>query len=167
MGFWDVDYNKGVWEELAVRLRQTVQYAWLKVLVSPVVRLHGLFNTNREANEYELAHNGQVCHLEAVLNDVFDETDRGIYIEDPDYVDALYIYLTAEAKPVYLGVTGETIVGMDNPRYIYTVAEEYTGGGLQFKVMVPSTLTFDSDRMVALVNKYRLVSKKNFTIETY
>lgn len=167
MGFWDVDYNKMVWERLAVRLRQTVQYAWLKVLVSPVVTIAGWFNTNREANEYDVAHNGQVCHLEGVLNDTFDETDRRIYIEDPDYIDPLHIYLTPEKKTVWLGLTGETIAGMDNPRYLWTVAEEYSGGGLQFKVMVPSALTFDTARMRAVVNKDRLVSKKNFSIETF
>jgi hypothetical protein len=167
MAFWDVDYNAKVWQSLPVWLRQTAVYAWLKVVVSPVVTISGAFNVNRLANEYEVAHNGQVCRLEGVLNDVFDATGRGIYIEDPAYVDALYIYRTDEEKPMWLGVTGETIPGMDNPRWAYTVAEEYTGGGLQFVVKVPVALVYDADRMKAVINKYRLVSKKNYSIVTY
>jgi hypothetical protein len=76
MGFFDIDYNVKAWQSLPVRLRQAVQYAWLKVLVSPVVYLAGLFKVNRDANLYELAHDGQVCFLEAVLNDTFDPVVR-------------------------------------------------------------------------------------------
>lgn len=167
MGFWVTDYNKKGWEQLPVWWRQTTFYAWIKVIVSPVIYLAGLFKTNRDKNIYELAHNGQVCHLEAVLNDVFDATDRGIYIDDPAYIDPIYLYQDVELKPVWLGVTGETIAGVDSPVWAYLVSEEYTGGGVQFKVMVPVAVTYDAARMRALVNKYRLVSKKNFTIETY
>ena len=162
-----MDFNKKGWEQLPVWWRQTTFYAWIKVIVSPVIYLAGLFKANRDKNIYDLGINGQVCYLEKALNDVFDATDRRIYIDDPDYVDPIYVYRTDELKTIWLGKTGETIVGMTNPIPAYLRSEEYTGGGLQFKVMVPLAVTYDAARMRALVNKYRLVSKKNFTIETY
>lgn len=167
--FYNIDFNAKAKQNLPVRLRQAIMYAWLKVLISPVVSLAGSFKTNRDDNLYDLAHNGQVCKLEAVLNDVFDNTGRGIYISDPSYKDALNIYRRVELKPVYLSRRSEIgSTSYPSPRYLYRRSELYTGGGLQFIINVPTAVTatavYDVDRLKALVDKYRLVSKKNYSI---
>lgn len=171
MGFWDINYNAKAWQQLPVRLRQVVQYVWVKCLLRPVVVLHGLFADNREANLYELAHNGQVCHLEGVLNDAFDNTLRRIYIEDPEYYDPIYVYQHTEDKPVYVAKNSELPVsGYAAPVYAFLSSEVYSGSGLQFKVRVPAAISLTTEtlgRMRALINRYRLVSKSNYTITNF
>lgn len=165
MGFWDKDFEAGAWYDIPVRLRQAVQYAWAKVCISPVVYLAGLFRTYRNNNLYDLSHNGQVCKLEAVLNDTFDPIDRRIFIADPDYVDPEYTYLRSELKPLYLWQRSE--VGVDPDAavvYTYRRSEVYTGGGVQFIVHMPVGLVYDSARLTALIDKYRLPSKVNYTV---
>jgi hypothetical protein len=39
-----------------------------------------------------LSYNGQVCHLERLLNDKFDLTNRGIYITDAESIPPLIAY---------------------------------------------------------------------------
>ncbi len=165
MGFFDIDHNAKAWQTLPVRLRQAAQYAWVKVLVSPVLYLSGLFSANRDEKLYELAHNGQVCYLEAVLNDVFDSVGRGIYIEDPDYIDPLFLFPPLHLKPVYLGLTSEAgTTAYPDPQWLYLRGELYSGGGVQFIVHVPVGLPYDLNRMKAVIEKYRLISKTNYTI---
>ncbi len=161
MGFFDVDFGVKAWQFLPVRLRQAIQYAWAKVCVSGVVYMAGIFRTNRDANLYDLAHNGQVCKMEAVLNDVFDNVARTIYITDPAYIDPVYLYRRSELKPVYLYRRSES-----SPVYLYRRSECYDGSGVQFIVNVPAALygAIDLSRMRALIEKYRLVSKTNYII---
>lgn len=165
MGYFDIDYNVKAWQNLPVRLRQTVQYAWLKVLLRPVMFLAGLFKANREANIYDLKHNGQVCFMEAVLNDTFDPALRRIFIDDPAYIDPLYLFPPMSLRPVYLGLASEagTTIYPD-PQWLYLRTELYSGGGVQFIIHVPAGLAVDLPRMRALTDKYRLVSKNNYAI---
>lgn len=162
MSVFDIDYNVKGWQALPVRLRQAIQYAWVKVCVRGVVALAEVFKSNRTANVYVCKHNSQVCFLEGALNDVFDAVDRGIYIDDPVYVDPVYVYRNFELKPVYIYKDVEA-----QPVYVYKDSELYSAGGVQFVVFVPVALVYDVDRLKALVNFYRLASKWHWTIETY
>ena len=167
MGYFDIDYNASAWQNLPVRLRQAVMYAWCKVVVSPVIYLAGLFAVNRNANLYNLAHNGQVCYLTAVLNDTFDSTLRRIYISDPAYIDPLFIYLEDELKPVWVGLESEVgSTPYPDPQWVYLESEVYTGGGVQFVVNVPAAI-LNVPYMKAVINKYRLASKSNYSIVTF
>lgn len=164
MGFYDINYNAKAWQSLPIRLRQAVHYAWVKVLISPVVYLAGLFKTNRDANVYELAHNGQVCYLEAILNDTFDPLTRSIYIDDPAYIDPLFLFPSPDEKPVYLGLTSEAgSTVYPDPQWFYLQTELYSGGGVQF-IVHDSGVVYDTHRMRALIDKYRLMSKTNYLV---
>ncbi len=163
---FDVDFNILIWQLLPVRLRQPLQYAWMRCLVTPVNWLYGQFKSFRSTNLYNLAHNGQVCYLEAALNDVFDPVSRGIYISDGPYVDPVYLYRRSEGKPVYLSRRSEVgSTPYDAPTYLYRRSETFTGGSASFIVNVPSALTFDSSRMKGvLTNK---LPGKTYKIVTY
>lgn len=167
MGYYDIDYDVLVEQSIPTKLRNTLMKAWLKCLVQPVRWLYAKFQTNRTANLYDMAHNGQVCKLEAVLNDTFDPTLRRIYIGDGPWIDPVFIYLRTELKDEYLALPAELpVIDYDAPMYLYTVAEtsvEY----VQFIVYYPVALTFDVERMKALINKYRLAGKKYYTIESF
>lgn len=168
MPFYIVDYNADAWNNLPVRLRQSIMYAWLKVLIKPIIDLAALFGNNRAINLYILAHNSQVCYMEAALNDTFDDSGRGIYISDPVYADAIYLFEDAELKPVYMAMDAELpVVGYEAPVYAFQDGEAYSGLGVQFIVNVPVAVVFDTDRMKALIDYYRLPSKNNYSIVTF
>ena len=147
---------------LKVRWRNSVMLAWLNVLVSPVVYIYGLFTTYMAGVIYGLNITSQVCFMEKALNDTFDTVARRIYISDPVYDDPVYLYLDDEEKPVWLYLDSEA-----RPLWLYLDSEVYADGGVQFVVYVPAGLVYDTNRMKALINKYRLVSKNNYVISTF
>ena len=171
MPFFDVDFDLLVWAYLPVRRRLTAWMAWLRALLSPLRGLHILFTSFRTDNLYYLAHNGQVCFLEAVLNDTFDNVSRGIFISDPVYHDPLFLYRRTELNPLWLGRRSEVgATPYPDPEWFYTDAEVYLLTVDTFIVNVPSAITLDTNtisRMKALIDKYRLVSKKNYSIVSY
>lgn len=159
MGIFDIDYSKLSKQLLPVMLRKTMLVKYLAVMVSPIVRLYEFFTTHRASQLYELDHNGQVCRLEAVLNDRFDNTLRRIYIEDARAIFATPLYRRVENKPVYLRRRSE-----NKPVYLRRRAELTHGGA--FVVKVPTALTFDTEEMKALINKYKMAGK-TYAIKTF
>jgi hypothetical protein len=167
MAYFDVDISTLVRHLLPVRLRKSITLAWLNCLVQPVRELYALFLANRAGNLYVLGHNGQTVYLEAALNDTFDPIARGIFISDGANADPLFVYLDAEAQPLWLGlVSEEGTTSYPDPQWLYTDPETSVNG-YQFIVMVPAGLVYDPARMTAMIDKYRLPSKNIYTIETY
>ena len=172
MSVFDVDFSSvGLPKYVTpVRLRQSKMLAWLQALVSPVSYHYGLFTTNRTNDLYDLSHNGQVCYLKAALNDVFDPTGRRIYITDGPYVDPDFIYQAIEQKalPIDLVIEiGLAVIPAPDPVPLYTSAETYWLG-VQFIIKVPHVVAgipgYDLNRLRALVDKYRLVGKNNYSV---
>ena len=172
MSVFDVDFSSaGLPKYLTpVRLRLSKMLAWLQALVSPVNYLYGLFGANRANDLYDLSHNGQVCYLQAALNDVFDNISRRIFIVDGPYVDPDFIYQVIEAKPLPIDLNSEIgsgVIPVPDPMPLYTSAETYLLG-VQFIVVVLNTVasspTYDINRLRAIVDKYRLVSKNNYSV---
>lgn len=167
MGYYDIEYDTLTVQLIPTRLRKLVMKAWLQCLVAPVKWLYNKFMLNRTANLYDVAHNGQVCKLEAVLNDAFDNTLRRIYIGDGPYIDPVFIYLIPELKEVPIAKISELpVVDYEAPLPLYMISETSVEG-VQFVVYYPTGLIFDLPRMQALINKYRLVGKKYYTIVSY
>ena len=164
MSVYDIDFPLLVRQLLPVRLRNDKTTRWLQCLVAPVVELYGLFTANRLRNVYNLAHNSQVTYLQAVLNDVFDPVARGVYIDDGGVIDPLFVYLSSENEPMWLGLTSEAgITTYPDPEYLYTGAETLASL-VCFVVKVPFGVVFDEVRLRALVDKYRLPSKGNYSV---
>lgn len=159
MGIFDIDYGKLIVQLKPVRLRKAKIKAFTKVLVSPIVVLYNDFKSFRLEVLYELNHNGQICRLEGMLNDKFDNSLRRIYIVDAPIVLPLFIHRRAEAKPVYLRRRSEA-----TPKYIRRNAELTKGGA--FIVKVPVSLVFDTSMMKALIDKYKLAGKA-YKIQTF
>ena len=171
MGFFNIDYDSLVPQLAPVKLRQPIMMSWLKVLVSPVKWLYNLFMANRKSNLYLLAHDGQVCFLESVLNDAFDPVSRGIYITDGPFKDPLFLYLNTEVKPLWLGlISEEGGTTYPDPEVLYTDLETYALG-VCFIIHVPTLVTtgpgYDVVRLKALTDVYRLPGRNNYTVVTY
>ena len=165
--FYDINWGSLIYYLLPVRLRNAKQRSWLGALLNPVYDTYVQFYQGRTNNLYELAHNSQVVYLEGILNDIFDGGAGGIYIADGVIADPLYVFLTAETEPLWLGLFSEAgSTPYPDPQWLFTNAETSVTG-YQFIVKVPSYLTFDTNRMKAVIDKYRLPSKNNYGIITY
>lgn len=154
MPLFDIDYHALLEQKLPVRWRNPVMIAWCRVLISRVVYLKAEFDTNRAANLYRLAHNGQICKLCAALNNKFDPALRGIFIGNGAFVEPVYIYLISELKPVYMYQISE-----NKPVYMRQISEVYTGEGVSFVVHVPAGLGYDVNQMEALIDDNKLAGK--------
>ena len=159
-----------VWNQIPTRMRQLVNYAWLKCLIAPCAYLKGLFDTNRAANLYFLAHNSQVCFIQAAINDTFDPVSRRLYIADPQYDDPLVVFTVTEIPPdttVPLYLASETTPTGAQPILPLYLESEVGIDNNCFVVMVPTALALTSDQINQLrgmVDEYRLPGKNNYTI---
>jgi len=135
-------------------LRSPTQLAWLRLMVSPLEQVLDWFTNSRRDNLYNLAHNSQKCYLRAVLNDRFDISSRRIRIEDGNKYKRQYIYTDGEQKPKFLGTM-----------FLYDDAD-YSDTGVDFIVLVPSDLQYNTYEMQALLDFYKLASKR-YKIQTY
>jgi hypothetical protein len=145
---YDIDYNKLAQWLLPPALRKDKTIGWLAALIRPVVWLYQVFLRYRKQKLYELTITPQVCYLERLLNDKYDYTQRRIRIVDAIDHTPLFIFQTAELKPVYLGA-----------KYIFTDSE---AGDIQddFVIKVPKDITFQDAEMISLVKQYKLAATK-------
>ena len=147
---YDINFSRFVRWWTAYFLRKPLLLTLLGVLVYPVAQLHQVFLRFRTAKLYQLKITPQVCYLEMMLNDSFDNTARGIYIEDAIWHLPTYIYQEAELKPVYLAIESEAA-----PVYVYTESEagEFRD---DFVVKVPATVLFNIEEMKGKIDSYKL-----------
>lgn len=150
-----IDFDKLVFYLTPTFLRRIKLYNWLRVIVSPIAALYSTFMSYRDVIRYRLNHNSQVCYLQAVLNDAFDNIDRRIIIKSGGFLQPLYVYTPPEERPVYIG-----------KEYIYTTAQ-LEGGQSDFIVQFPialkpvdaTTLQGYLNDIESVVNEYKLASK--------
>lgn len=155
MSKWaEIDFNKLSVLLTPTFLRKEKTLAWLRVLIFPIAQLYAEWYNNRQQNLYKLRHNGQICYLRAVLNDEFDPQLRRVRIDDGAGAKPFYIYTEGENKPKWLNVEA-----VNKPIYLHGQAA-YAGTGVDFYVHVPADLNFDKNKMRALIDFYRLASKR-------
>lgn len=144
---YDIDIKKLSVLLLPTFLRKAKMVAWLHGLVTPLVSLHYAFQQKRNADLYNLNHNGQVCYLRGVLNDAFDVEQRRIKITDGNTYRRQYIYTRGEKKPKYLGKI-----------YLHERGD-YSDESVDFIVVAPREI-YRENEMKALIDFYRLASKR-------
>lgn len=137
-------------------LRRPLLASLLYAVLTPLGYLHTRFMLFRQDATYRLGHNGQVCHLRAVLNDTFDPELRRITITDTaQNIGVLFVYLREEARAVLVPQRETGTTQLVNRRGFGGVS------GYDFIVNVPLTLRgLDESRLKAVVNTYKLVSKR-------
>ncbi len=150
--YYQIDFDKLVLLLLPTFLRKSKLVAFAGVLIAPIKEMYNEFSEQQKKDWYRLNHNGQVFSLRKVLNDAFDNELRRIKIMDADEYERLYIYTPIENQPLYLNSEGE------ETKYIYTSAE-YTNQ-FDFVVVVPLDLEYNTYKMRALINEYKLVTKQ-------
>ena len=81
----------------------SIRMAWLNVIIKPVKDLYDAFILYRATALYKLNFNGQIIYLEHILNDVFDNANRGIYIDNTADLNRVYLFNSSElVTPVYV-----------------------------------------------------------------
>lgn len=157
---YDLNYKKLALLLLPVKLRRARLATFLYTCILPVQRLARTFGTFRDGTDYRLTHNGQVCHLRAVLNDQFDLQERRIYIGEVDELPPNTLYLRRMARFLHTRPRAAGQPLMVNRRG-YDRSNLY-----DFAVVLPAALhgTVDESRLRAVVNLYKLASKRFLTV---
>lgn len=106
------------------KIDRAKQNAWLRVILSPLRRLFGLFELFKASQDLELAQTGQVIALRKLLNDRIDPVQRRITIQDG--TNGGFVLSNIRA----------TIISAAQPNIIGT-----QGGGYDFIIKIPSDFT--------------------------
>lgn len=131
---YNINWRKFIIENLEVDLRRVKTVKWLEVLFKPIIWLHIEFLAYRTQALYKVNHNSQICYLQAVLNDSFDNIQRRIIIRNAKIKEPLWFYEPEENKPVVF------YESEDNKPVYFREEWELLGDGADFTVLVPIDL---------------------------
>lgn len=155
---YDVNMKRLALLALPTWLRRPLAGALVYAGVGPLGRLLQELRVYRSDTRYRLGHNGQVCKLRGVLNDVFDPEERRIEIEESESAGSI------EVTTVWLREAGRWVMVKRRGNGCMIVHREGFGGtsGYDFWVTVPMELrTAKTEaRLRATVNMYKLASKR-------
>lgn len=154
MPFFNVNWSRFAVQTLPTALRKTKVVQFVLALYEPIKDSYNGFVQFMDEQLYDARINGQVIKLERVLNDTFDPIDRRIYITDGLYYDAPTFYEEWKNMPVIFYAEGDT----RNPVF-WTTDVLNNRVSVNFYVNVPAAIFFDSARMRALVNKYKILGR--------
>jgi hypothetical protein len=136
-------------------LRKPLVAAFSETATEPVISIKAMFDDYRRDVNYRLYHNGQVCFLRAVLNDYFDPILRRITIGDADNDRILsLVFMRTENRFMMIPQrqSGNAVI-LNRRGFSGTT-------GYDFTVNVPAELTEQSNRITAITDIYKLVSKR-------
>ena len=196
---FNIDFSALLTNNLPMEWITSLRLIWLKVLINEIKLNYGKFLDYRTAGLYKLSFNSQVIYLEHILNDMFDNINRGIYIDNVADLNRPYLHNKVEGvAPFYfynnynpstsyiIGqrcVEGNTVYkaigngtgNLPSASPIYFIADktiEFFKNKIEYQlmndfiVMVPTSVTFDTNAMKAVVNYYKLAGKR-YTIQTF
>ena len=115
----------------------------------------GGYITLFDKKHYDLSITTQVCFLEKMLNDKYDEGQRLIRIEDPEVIEGRFFFPHTDTpdKKFYFG------------KEAYFVKDtRYNSANLRFIVVLP-VLIEATDEMRALIDRYKLASVSYWIVE--
>lgn len=156
---FSIDYKKLIVLLLPTMLRKPILFALLKSATKPVVSLYDTFSSNRSRNLYEVEQNGQVCYMRKMLNDNFDRDQRRIYISDGESSEWVFLF----QKSTFNSQGGKQPVWVSNEEPVLVPRQgSVSAAGSDFVVNIPVALrgAADENRITALVNYYKLASKR-------
>ena len=154
---YDVNFKRLALLLLPTFRRRPLLAALAYAAVSPLQYLHTRFMLWRRDTDYRLLHNGQVCCLRGLLNDLFDPIDRRITVtEEVSNVGNIVLHRREAQRAVRLPARG-------SGRMVVLNRRGYGGvSGYDFWVNIPVALLdeIDTDRVRAVVDSYKLASKR-------
>ena len=140
---------------IPVRLRRSVLVAFLSAVVLPFSKIKRALSEYADEKIKELKITGQTCKLQQLLNDTFDNKERRIRIIDSSLIDLPMVYVFPRGNDNVLFVE-------DKNRSVFVQMSVKTAAvATDFYVVIPKSLKlFDNPQLKALVNTYKLASKR-------
>ncbi len=157
---YDLDIKRLAVMLLPSVLRLPLHVGFALAIITPLSYIYKLFTGFRNDTIYRLTHDGQVCYLRAVANDLFDPDQRRITITDAATSSGgVILYKRALDRAVLLPMRASGTAVILNRRGFGGV------NGYDFYVNIPLALyeTIDLNQLTAVINTYKLASKR-FTI---
>ena len=131
---YSINWNRFVALQVPSFLRKAKLLAYLNALIVAVAHLHVAFLAFRRQALYKVNHNSQICYLQAVLNDSFDNVQRRIVIRNAILREPVWFYEPEENKPVWF------YEASDNKPVYFREENEFVGDGADFLVVMPIAL---------------------------
>lgn len=158
---FNIDFRHIAYNLIPYFLRSDESLSWLYALAEPVSELNIVFNSFRDNTIYKLQFTSQTIYLEHYLNDKFDPIGRGIYIENLNELDWIFLYNIIEEKPpLYLFNDAEAAP----PVYFKNFTELLND--INFIINIPVAVVYVENIVRARVDFYNQAGK-NYTIVTY
>jgi hypothetical protein len=153
---YSINFKKLALWLIPAPLRTLELLQWILALFAPLVMLHDSLIAYRNNIIYWLGINSQVCYLEKMLNDKYDNTLRRIFIAKPQTFDPVYVFTIPELKPIPVSLRIE-----NKPVILYTNSETLAAG-VDFIVVIPMALSANMVEMNALIDKNKLPDKEHY-----
>lgn len=133
---------------------------FIQALLKGLQSLNNTFNTYTQSIQENIKFNGQKIYLQRRLNDLYDNTQRRIYIVSEQGIETKYIYRNSELQTDYIYRISEA----QTPFYVGRKAE--SGAEYDFIVYVPISLLYNDDAFNATITRY-IAADKRYIIQTY
>lgn len=133
---------------------------FLQACLKGLQTLNDKFNVFTLATQEDIKFNGQKIYLTRRLNDLYDSTNRAIYIATTQGIETKYIYRSIESQTDYIYRTIEA----STPYYVGRIGE--IGLEYDFVVYVPVSLVYNDEAFNATINRY-IAADKRYIIQTY
>ena len=158
MSFYDLKIKRLALLLLPTHYRRPLIAAFAESMVQGVNVVYGDFMRWQQAKAYRLQHNGQVCHLRAVLNDAFDPVERRIVVEDGWSVSLRWQRIFRRDQERFTLI----LVRREGRAFILHRRGYGVMNGYDFWVTIPLSLRLNVDkrRLNAIVDTYKLASKR-------
>ncbi len=145
-----INFTKLVQWLIPTWLRQANMVLFLLSANWALRETYNSFLIYRDSVNYQLAHNGQVCYLQGMLNDFFDAADRRIRVVDFTTYGATFFWEETDTA---------RLVNMGDDHVVYFFNDDV---GVDFTVQLPSDVDWDIETLAyikAKVNEYKLAGK--------
>lgn len=157
---YNIDFDIFAIQLLPTFLRKEKLIAFLIVLISPIKQLFSDFIIFKASQENKIIYTSQIIYFEKILNDTYDNVNRGIKIEDCDIIPYTYLNNIAEQKSTYLYNKSENLTNI----YLYNKSEhnslyDFT---VRVHISVYNQLIADNrlDCFIGLIEFYKLAGKR-------
>lgn len=154
---YNIDWNTIIKVLVPPVYRGTKHLDWLKALTAPLRSLYASFILYKDDRMYYASITFQKIAMEKMLNDIFDNAARRIYIHDVIGTSSVYISNKGLGyPPVYVY---NSSVAHDE-LWVYNKTVYYDE--LDFVVKIPAMLmgTINQNRMKALIKQYKFAGKR-------
>jgi len=142
-------------------LRQIKFVDFVQAGVKALKDVNALLVTLQSDIEFKTTFDARVIYLEEFLNIKHDPTLKRIFIQQESPINFVYIFKNIESiTPQFIFLNSES----KPPLFIRLFSE--IGGDIDFTVMIPTAVTFDSDEVIAQVNTYNAAGKR-FALATF